>query len=110
MRTKSLTAPEGVEEGHEWLSPDGHATKWHKVFQDGQWVSTAYEDPNFPQQEESEDTEEEDEETESTEETNGEQRNETAVSDRDGKQEPDAGAKQPAHGKQGKGWKSKRGK
>lgn len=110
MRTKSLVAPTGIAEGHEWLSPDGHQPKWHKVFQDGKWVSTAYEDPNFPNGQEEEIEENTEEEEPSTEETTGERSNTAEVPDRDGQQEPDKGAKRPADGKQGKGGQGKRRK
>lgn len=117
MRTKSLVAPTGVAEGHEWLSPDGHVPSWHKVFQDGAWASTAYEDPNFPKEtgedKEEDDTEEETEETKSTEETTDEHGMQTAVPDRNGGKQGtggEPGRKHPADGKQGKGGSGKKRK
>lgn len=38
MRTKSLVEPTGkINEGHEWLSPDGHSPSWYRIFHDGKW-------------------------------------------------------------------------
>lgn len=121
MRTKSLQAPTGIQKGHEWLSPVGHSESWHRIWNGTAWENVdAEEDGEEENQEEREDSGESEtgakdsDETEtkadvtSTEETKGERSNETAVSDRDRKQEPDAGAKRPADGKQGKGGKGKR--
>lgn len=98
MRTKSLVEPTGkVAEGHEWISPDGHSPSWHRVFQDGKWVATAYEEMD-----EDEDTEDH---PTSDEEPNDEQGMSTEISDSDGG-EQGAGGKPGAEPKQ----RRKRGK
>lgn len=116
MRTKSYVAPANPRKGDRWISPVQSVPVFDRV-----WNGTAWEDyvepaptPRYPRTETTpapqDPPKDPPQDSKSTEETKGEQRNETAVSDRDGQQEPDAGAKQPADGKQGKGGQGKRGK
>lgn len=46
MRTKSLFAPENISEGDEWLSPEGHSTSWHRIWDGRNWTSLTPGDEN----------------------------------------------------------------
>ncbi len=127
MRVKSLTEPTGIlNEGDEWLSPDGHSSTWRRVWNGTTWDvelnSTQHPEPTDKDElEEPEIDPESLEEIEieveddplSTEDPKNEQRDETAISDRHrgeqgagGKSEP----KQQQRGKRGKVRKGGKGK
>lgn len=59
MRTKSLVAPANPKENDEWLSPEGHSTRWHRAWDGESWIPTAYEEMNPESLDAEEDVEEE---------------------------------------------------
>lgn len=103
MRTKSLVEPMGVAEGHEWLSPDGHSPSWHKVFQDGKWEATVYEEMSG----ETDDSTDDDDQPE--EDHADEQGMQTAIPDSDGGEQGASGKPEPEPQQRGKRGKVRKG-
>lgn len=106
MRIKSLTEPTtvGLQKGDHWLSPDGHSPPWARVWGGAEWRNYEEEDV--------EGLFEIDEQPE-TEDPTDEQGMQTAVSDRDGREQGSGGKSEPEpeqRGKRGKVQSRRKGK
>ncbi len=130
MRFKSLTAPATVQKGDEWLSPEGHSSTWRRVWNGTAWVedlkaagfpgtelSPSNPDLSNVGTDEDDDTDDEDDESEEveeeqppTEEVKDEQRDETAVSDRNGVEQGAGGKPEPKPQQRGKRGKVRKGR
>lgn len=105
MRTKSLVEPTGIEKGHYWLSPDGHSPSWNRVWNGTAWANYEEEDVEGIFNLDG-DTEDEDQ---LTEESTDEQGMQTAVSDRDGREQGASGEPEPPPQQRGKRGKVRKG-
>jgi hypothetical protein len=106
MRFKSLTEPMGIlNKGDEWLSPDGHSSTWHRI-----WNGTTWDDPDA----ESEEPEIDDEHDQSsTEDPKDEQGMQAAVPDSNGGEQGASGKPEPEpkqRGQRGKVQSRRKGK